>query len=142
MNIKKKKRLIVSVLAIAILSLSGMTAFASSASYSYIDLPAFQGHITLQEGMKNEKGTVAASNLIDTLGNNNVYANCWVDKMTSGDRGYATDVTRCQLDTITKMTYINGYYWSGDVELRAYASNWGFSQTSISGYVNFDSDYA
>ncbi len=30
MNIKKKKRLIVSVLAIAILSLSGMTAFASS----------------------------------------------------------------------------------------------------------------
>lgn len=141
MNIKKKKRLIVSVLAIAILSLSGMTAFASSASYSG-KLPAWQDHVTLQRGMKNEKGTIAASNLIRSLGNDNKYANCWVDNMTSGDRRYATDVTRCQLDTTTKMTYINGYYWSGSVELRGQAAYWGPSDTPITGYVNFDSDYA
>lgn len=141
MNIKKKKRLIVSVLAIAILSLSGMTAFASAHTYTNY-LPPWQEHITLVkiDARKSNASSTTASHRIDELGNDNKYANCWVDNMTSGDRRYATDVTRCQKNNLTKMTYINGYNWTGAVELRAYASDNGSKSTLIKGYVNFDTN--
>lgn len=129
-----------SVLAIAILSSSGMTAFASSYTYTPVYMPAYQGHCTLKAGRKDSVSSTTASNRIDRLGNDNKYANCWVDNMTSGGRGYATDVTRCQKNTLTKMTYINGYDWTGAVELRAYASDYGSKTTLIQGYVNFDTN--
>lgn len=141
MSIKKRKKLIVCLLAITILSLSGMTAFANAYTYQN-NLPAWQGHFTLVGGgaEKSNKSSTTASHRIDELGNGNSYANCWVDNTTSGGSRYATDVTRCQKGNTTKMSYINGSSWTGSVELRAYASDWGSKTTWIKGYVDFDTN--
>lgn len=142
MCIKKKKKLIVCVLAITILSLSGLTAYANAYTYQNY-LPAWQGHFTLVGGgaEKSNKSSTSARHEIKELGNDNSYAMCWIDNKSSGGTTQATEHVKCSVRLTTTMKYINGSNWTGNVQLRAHASNWGSKSTWIKGYVNFDTYY-
>ena len=138
MTIKKKKKLAVCILAVALLSLSGVTAFAGSFTYNN-SLPALQGDIALVGGSarKDNASSTAAFNQIIVLGNNNHYATCWVDNTSSKGRVIATNRINCDYMTRTRLAYINGSNWTGSCELRGKASNFGVNTTKIGGNVDF-----
>lgn len=86
---------------------------------------------------KDGKYASYAENRIYNLGNNNQYAICWVDDVSNG-RVAATNEYICTLAaTSTNLSYKTSG-WTGKVELRGRASDWGASSTWISGYVNFN----
>lgn len=137
-SLKKTKKLSICFAAGVLLALSGMTAMASTYPYSR-SLPPFQGHTTLITGAyKSKSSSIYAEHFISELGNDNAFAYCWVDNTTSGGRNQATLTTRTNVRQATGMRYTNGSNWSGSVELRAYASNWGPTSTLIKGSCDFD----
>ena len=59
-------------------------------------------------------------------------------KMEGGFPIEPTLTTRTNVRQATGMRYTNGANWTGSVELRAQASNWGGGTTLIKGSCDFD----
>lgn len=138
MSIKRKKKIAVLFFMMIIMAMTSITAFATINSYSN-SLPSVQGHVTLVGGLnakKSRESSSCAFNEVKTLGNNNRYAVCWVDNMSGGNRVEASERTNCEIYRNTVVPYLVTHRWTGPVEFRAHASNWGLSSTSISGTVD------